>query len=188
MHPLVKQAAKFFSQDKPRYLHLELFTEDYPEGKYPFSIFAWSYMGIQPMFRVVPICSNLSVEADLVEILQTSTTTTKPINVEKSMWDSLEGRHIALWQKEKTKHIEAVQAIADFRIESISSNFRSRKRSLEQKIMDAFDEKIIRMHQSELQTATDNYETKLKEISNRVSRADIHTTLVANGIIEIKKG
>lgn len=188
MHPLVKQAAKFFSQDKPRYLHLELFTEDYPEGKYPFSIFAWSYMGIQPMFRVVPICSNLSIEADLVEILQTSTTTTKPINVEKSIWDSLEGRHIALWQKEKTKHIEAVQAIADFRIESISSNFRSRKRSLEQKIMDAFDEKIIRMHQSELQTATDNYETKLKEISNRVSRADIHTTLVSNGIIEIKKG
>lgn len=188
MHPLVKQAAKFFSQDKPRYLHLELFTADYPEGKYPFSIFAWSYMGIQPMFRVVPICSNLSVEADLVEILQTSTTTTKPINVEKTIWDSLEGRHIALWQKEKTKHIEAVQAIADFRIESISSNFRSRKRSLEQKIMDAFDEKIIRMHQSELQTATDNYETKLKEISNRVSRADIHTTLVANGIIEIKKG
>ena len=59
---------------------------------------------------------------------------------------------------------------------------------MEQKIMDAFDEKIIRMHQSELQTATDNYETKLKEISNRVSRADIHTTLVANGIIEIKKG
>ena len=188
MHPLVKQAAKYFAQDKPRYLHLELYSEDYPAGKYPFSIFAWSYVGINPMFKVVPICSNLSIESDLVELLQSSSTTTAPINVDKSMWEALEGRHVSLWQKEKAKHIESVQTIADFRIESISSNYRSRKRSLEQKIMDAFEEKIIRMYQSELQTATERYEGKIAEINARISRADIHTTLVANGIIEIKRG
>ena len=44
------------------------------------------------------------------------------------------------------------------------------------------------MYRSELQSATDNYETKLNEINARVSRADIHTALVANGIIEIKRG
>ena len=188
MHPLVKQAAKYFAQDKPRYLHLELYSEDYPAGKYPFSIFAWSYVGINPMFKVVPICSNLSIESDLVELLQTASTTTAPVNVDKSIWDVLEGRHITLWKKEKEKHIESVQTIADFRIESIGSNYRSRKRSLEQKIMDAFEEKIIRMYQSELQTATERYEGKVAEINARVSRADIHTTLVANGIIEIKRG
>ena len=188
MHPLVKQAAKYFAQDKPRYLHLELYSEDYPAGKYPFSIFAWSYVGINPMFKVVPICSNLSIESDLVELLQTASTTTAPVTVDKSMWDVLEGRHITLWKKEKAKHIESVQTIADFRIESIGSNYRSRKRSLEQKIMDAFEEKIIRMYQSELQTATERYEGKVAEINARVSRADIHTTLVANGIIEIKRG
>lgn len=188
MHPLVKQAAKYFAQDKPRHLHLELYTDEYPSGNYPFSIYAWSYVGIHPMFKVVPICDNLAIESDLVEILQTASTTASPIDVKDSMWTLLEGRHIAFWQKEKVKHIESVQSIADFRIESISSNYRSRKRSLEQKIMDAFDEKIIRMHQSELQTATENYEAKISEINARVSRADIHTTLVANGIIEIKKG
>ena len=188
MHPLVKQAAKYFAQDKPRYLHLELYTDEYPAGKYPFSIYAWTYVGIQPMFKVVPICSDLTIEADLIEILQTSSTTTAPVDVDKTMWGALEGRHIALWQKDKAKHIESVQSIADFRIESISSNYRSRKRSLEQKILDSFDEKIIRMYRSELQTATDNYETKIAEINARVSRADIHTALVANGIIEIKRG
>jgi hypothetical protein len=188
MHPLVKQAAKYFAQDKPRHLHLELYTDEYPSGNYPFSIYAWSYVGIHPMFKVVPICDNLAIESDLVEILQTASTTASPIDVKDSMWTSLEGRHIAFWQKEKVNHIESVQSIADFRIESISSNYRSRKRSLEQKIMDAFDERIIRMHQSELQTATENYEAKISEINARVSRADIHTTLVANGIIEIKKG
>jgi len=43
------------------------------------------------------------------------------------------------------------------------------------------------MYQSELQTATENYNAKVAEINDKTSRADIHTTLVANGIIEIKK-
>ena len=188
MHPLVKQAAKYFSQDKPRYLHLELHTDEYPAGTYPFSIFAWTYVGVQPMFKVVPICSDSAVENDLIEILQTASTITTPLDVNNSLWEPLEGRHIALWQKEKQKHIESVQSIADFRIESISSNYRSRKRSSEQKILDAFDDKIRRMYRSELQTATDNYETKVSEINARIARADIHTALVANGIIEIKRG
>jgi len=178
MHPLVKQAAKHFAQDKPRYLHLELYTDEYPEGSFPFSIYAWSYVGIQPMFKVVPICSEQAIEVDLVEILQNSDSITAPMTVDQHLWDTLEGRHVALWQKEKAKHIESVQSIANFRIESIGSNYRNRKRSLEQKILDAFEEKIIRMYQSELQSATDNYEAKILEINARVSRADVHTALV----------
>ena len=140
------------------------------------------------MFKVVPVCSNNIIEADLIEILQMASSTSAPFSVDKNMWDSLEGRHIKLWQEAKIKHLESVQVIADFRIESIGSNYRNRKRNLEQKILDAFESKIIRMYQSELQSATENYEAKIAEISNRVNRADIHTTLVANGIIEIKKG
>ena len=44
------------------------------------------------------------------------------------------------------------------------------------------------MYQSMLRTATENYESKVAEIKERVTRADIHTSLVANGIIEIKRG
>ena len=60
--------------------------------------------------------------------------------------------------------------------------------TLEQKIRDAFDEKIRRMYQSELGTATEKYQIKVDEINDRASRADIHTSLIANGIIEIKRG
>ena len=44
------------------------------------------------------------------------------------------------------------------------------------------------MHQSELQTATENYNAKVSEINDRTSRADIHTTLIAHGIINIRRG
>jgi hypothetical protein len=44
------------------------------------------------------------------------------------------------------------------------------------------------MYQSELQSATENYNARVAEINDHASKADIHTTLVANGVIDIKRG
>ena len=159
-----------------------------PEGTYPFSIYAWSYVGLNPMFRVVPICENELLAAELTDILQDADTSTTSITVDKGTWAGLEGMHIALWQREKETYLAGIQSTANYKLESISSNYRNRKRTLEQKIRDAFDEKIRRMYQSELGTATEKYQIKVGEINDRASRADIHTSLIANGIIEIKRG
>ena len=188
MHPLVKQAASYFSSNEVSHISLEYYSEELPEGKYPFSIYAWSYVGLHPMFRVVPVCADSLVTAELTELLQEADDVTTVSQVAQNTWDGLEGMHIALWQAEKERYLNNVQATANYKLESIGSNYRNRKRTLEQKIRDSFDEKIIRMYQSELDTATGNYQHKVDEIKERAQRADIHTMLVANGIIEIKRG
>ena len=123
-----------------------------------------------------------------MNILQEANTATAAPSVTQNTWDSLEPIHIALWQAEKAKYISNVQNTANYRLESISSNFRNRKRNLEQKIREAFDERIRRMYQSELDTATENYNARVSEINEHTSRADIHTTLVAHGVIVVRKG
>jgi len=188
MHPLVKQAAKFYVSSQVSYIHLDYYSEDLPQGTYPFSIFAWSYVGLNPMFRVVPVCDNDLIAAELTDILQEAETSSKSVSVSKDTWSSLEGKHIAFWQSEKQKYLSGIQSTANYKLESISSNYRNRRRTLEQKIRDAFDEKIRRMYQSELNSATEKYQVKVQEINEQASRADIHTSLVANGIIEIRRG
>ena len=116
------------------------------------------------MFRVVPICENELLAAEITDILQDADTSTTSITVDKGTWAGLEGMHIALWQREKETYLSGIQSTANYKLESISSNYRNRKRTLEQKIRDAFDEKIRRMYQSELSTATENYQTKVNEI------------------------
>jgi cell division protein ZapA (FtsZ GTPase activity inhibitor) len=140
------------------------------------------------MFRVVPICEHDLIAAELTEVLQEAETSSEAVAVSGDTWASLEGKHVLLWQSEKEKYITSVKGTADYKLESINSNYRNRKRTLEQKIRDAFDEKIRRMYQSELATATENFNGKVAEINERTSRADIHTSLVANGLIEIRKG
>lgn len=187
-HPLVKQAAKHFATNKTSHIHLEYYSDELPEGKYPFSIYAWNYVGMQPTFKVVPVCGNDLVSAEILSILQESNNATSVPSVTQNTWDHLEPIHIALWQAEKEAYISKVLNIANYRLESISSNFRNRKRNLEQKIREAFDDRIRRMYQSELDTATENYNARVSEINEHTNRADIHTTLVAHGIIVIKKG
>lgn len=188
MHPLVKQAAKYYAANQVSYIHLTCFSEDIPEGAYPFSIYTWSYVGLNPMFRVVPVCENEMLAAELTDILQEADTSTTNVTVDKKIWSGLESKHIALWQREKEQYLAGIQSTANYKLESISSNYRNRRRSLEQKIRDSFDEKIRRMHESELNTATEKYQSKVEEINERASRADIHTSLIANGIIDIKRG
>ena len=188
MHPLVKQAAKHFATNKTSYIHLEYCTDDLPEGSYPFSIYAWNYVGMNTAFKVVPVSENEIISREILNVLQVANTSNKKINFDINTWVALEPKHLAYWHAEKDKYIADVQASANYKLESISSNYRNRKRNLEQKIRDAFDDRILRMHQSELQSATENYNARVAEINEQTSRADILTTLVANGIIDIRKG
>lgn len=188
MHPLVKQAAKFFATNKTSYIRLKYYSDELPVGVYPFAIYAWTYVGIQTSFKVVPVCGNDLIAKEMINILQEAETSTDNKAVDKNTWKPLDSIHIALWQFEKEKYLNDVKNTANYKLESISSNYRNRKRNLEQKIRDAFEEKILRMYQSELQNATEKYNAKVLEINDRTSRADIHTTLIANGIIEITRG
>lgn len=187
MHPLVKQAAKHFATNHVSHIHLEYYSDEISEGTYPFSIYAWSYVGLNPMFRVVPVCENALLATEFTDILQDANTATNNITVDNGTWTALEGMHISQWKQEKETYLAGIQSAANYKLESISSNYRNRKRSLEQKIRDAFDEKIQRMFRSELNTATEKYQSKVDEINDRTSRADIHTSLIANGVIEIKR-
>ena len=188
MHPLVKQAAKHYATSQVSHIHLEYYTDDLPTGTYPFSIYAWNYVGLNPMFRVVPVCENEIITSELTDILQEADTSSANATVDNNPWSGLEGRHITLWRAEKENYLTGIQSTANYKLESISSNYRNRRRTLEQKIRDSFEEKIRRMYQSELNSATEKYQMKVNEINERAARADIHTSLIANGIIDIKRG
>ena len=187
MHPLVKQAAKFFASSDSVDICIEYYSDSLPAGEYNFSVYAWNYVGMQPKFKVVPVCDNDEIAENFTDILMEAKVSDSGNPLSRDAISSLESKQVALWQTEKTKYLADVANTANFKLESIGNNYRNRKRALEQKIRDINDEKIVRMYQSELNTATDNYERKVQEINNQKDKADIHTILVAKGVINIMR-
>ncbi|MDY6279319.1 MAG: hypothetical protein SPL63_04275 [Roseburia faecis] len=123
--------------------------------------------------------------SELPDILQEAQSGAPAIKMEPSDWDVLEKKQVDLWQQEKNSEIKEAQATSAFKIESLTNNYNNRKRSLEQKILDTESDSIRRMYNSELESAQEKYFEKVGEIKEQVAKTDIHTTLIANGILEI---
>ena len=185
MHPLAHQAAAYFASNEQAYIRLQYATENMPSGSYHFSVYAWSYVGINPHFKLVVVCDDDVIAAELPDILQEAQSGAAAVKMQPSDWDMLERKQVKLWMDEKAEEIKEAENTSTFKIESLSNNFRNRKRSLEQKIIDTSSESIRRMYTSELESATESYELKVAEIRKKVDQTDIHTTLIANGILEV---
>ena len=61
------------------------------------------------------------------------------------------------------------------------------KVSLETQIDNAVEMNLIRMYQSMLDGATEAYEAKVASIKKKAGQADIHTSLIANGVLTIER-
>lgn len=185
MHPLAKQAAAYFASNEQAYIRIQYSTEDLPCGDYLFSVYAWSYVGISPHFKLVVVCDDDVIASELPEILQESQSGAAAVKINPADWDALEKKQVKLWIDEKASEIKEAENASTFKIESLSNNFRNRKRSLEQKMQDTSSDSIRRMYASELESATESYELKVEEIRKKVGQTDIHSTLIANGILNV---
>lgn len=186
VHPLVKQAASYFATNKLVYIHLEYYSDEISAGDYPISIYAWDYVGIRSNFRLVAICEEPRIAAELPEYILTATAVDYSSKLKPEAWNALEEHHVRMWQTEKAQHTESTRQVARYKLESLKNNYRNRKLVLERKIAEAGDDRIAIMHRSELENATQRYQQKVAEIEAKIAKADIHTTLIANGVITVK--
>ena len=187
LHPLTKQAALHFASADTAYIKIRAYSEVLPNGMYPFSVYAWRYTGTNPFSKLTTICEDPDVARELPDILQNN-----PASVSEELdaapnWDDLELLHANEWKSAKEKYLSDAANIATFKLESLENTHRNRVRSLEQQIHDAYDESIRRMRIGELETVEADFEKRMDDIKSAQARADIHTALLANGVIIIEK-
>lgn len=186
VHPLVKQAAMYYATNEVSYINLKYGSDIIAPGKYPFAVYAWNYIGINPRFKLVTVCKDETVAEELMDLLQMAVSENPRGNVSADSWDGLEEIHIEKWQAECIQHKKAVELSANYKLESIRNNFRSRKRVLVAQIADTDDSSIARMRRAQLANLTEKYESKVAEIEQSKAQADIHVTLIAKGIMHIE--
>lgn len=185
VHPLVKQAAMYFSVSAPIYASIYYSSDSIPKGEYAFSIYVWNYVGVQSRFRLVAVSESDIIVDEIIEIL-TSGTTGSPVTSDfKERWKALEVKHISMWSNERKEFIENTELSASYMLKSLEYSFKRKKHMIEQQILESHDNNIIRMKQSELENAMEKYEAKAASIKQQIVQSDIHTSLIAKGIIRI---
>lgn len=185
MHPLAKQAAKYFSRSESAYLHLKLNTSAIPSGQYLFSVYAWQFTGFNSYTKLITVCENDKIAMDLPDLLEDATASEiEPVG--DLDWSNIESIHINMWLDASEKHKHDIKSTETFRLESIANTFRNKIRILEQQEKDASDENIKRMRHSELEKTQVKLSQKISKIKEISDKADLYTSLLVNGVITVE--
>lgn len=184
-HPLVRQAAVFLSKDsKIPHVSLRCVSDELSAGVYPFCVYDWEYLGFSMRHRLRAFCDDPTVEAALPSLLAEAVSAPKP-----DEWvdaENLSERADLTLLTELDKHRAEVEALRNYRLESVTNSHKTRLRVIERKIHDATNEKIRTMYEQELANVRDSFEAKRVAIAAIVP--DIHTTPIATGLLTIVKG
>jgi len=185
VHPLVRQAATFFSSDKHLTTVVEVSSSDIAPGTYPFQFYIWDYTGGRPRTQLLPICADAEVQRELSSIMQGAVSTEIKHDGADTEWDKLAEHHLTLWQTEREKYQNDAEALCRFKIESLVKSVNARKSSAQQQTK---DEKILKMRVSQIERLDGELAAKKQRLEESAQLADIHTTLLVNGVLVVREG
>lgn len=108
------------------------------------------------------------------------------ITPDHATWNELDSLHYSQWSQSREQHVHRTQELAQYRRESLSSSHKARMALLTEQLVQASDEKIQRMRQSQIDAAEADYARRVQEIDIAAERADVTAQPVAYGVIRIQ--
>ena len=186
LHPLIRQAAKFFDRETPQHCSVMIEDSDLPPGIYPFSVYRWTKHGVRDDELLVAVADKPEIEAAILGALPIAANGAERI-AEQSVFDALDDRHHAKWASAQAEHLEANRQLVEHRIQSLSISHRARVKAIEEQIERATNEKIKIMRTGELVRANADFERRMAELEKAASAGDIRTNPIVFGSAEVRE-
>jgi superfamily II DNA or RNA helicase len=184
-HPLVRQAAAFFTRTEPAETHLVVTDPTAASGTTRFAIYRWTMKGVRTDERLVVVTEHPEREDALLELLAQAADA--PTSTAAIDYADLDARHHAKWSASLANHVAENRQQVDFRIRSLQASHAARRRILEDQITRATNEKIQIMKRSERASADADYERHLTSLEKAASAGDIFAAPVLFGTITVRR-
>lgn len=182
-HPLVRQAAECYGFTSNIRIALSVCGGEVPAGYYPFLLYSWEYTSLRPRVELIAVCENENIQGEILTLLQSAASSQTDISIFVSDWDELERKHLAMWRQEKERFAAEIQSSCRFKVESLTRSLNARKLVAERQLSETSDTKIERMRRAELERIENDFAAKKRRIEKVAETADIHTILLASGVI-----
>ncbi len=184
-HPLARQAAECYGFTGNTRIALSVCGGEVPAGQYSFLLYWWEYTSLRPRDELVAVCENENIRGEILTILQSAVSFQTDISNFVTDWNQLEMKHLAMWRQEKERFTADIQSSCRFKVESLTRSLNARKLVAERQLAETSDTKIVRMRRAELDRLEGDFLTKKSRIEKIAETADIHSTLVASGVITV---
>ena len=185
LHPLVRQAARQLERSDAVQVDLTVASNAVLQGNYPFAVYQWRKVGVRPDDSLVAVASDPKLDGAVMSLLEKAADSPARTLPDATEVDALDERHHELWRAARANHMAENRDLVQHREQSLTVSHQARCKLLEDQIDSATNEKIRRMKQGELARANYDYERRTEALQRLADSADIHATLVVEGILEI---
>ena len=185
MHPFVIQAAAYESSNFPCEIGISVSDKNITAGDYEFLIYAWKYVGLRPDIKLIAISDNEMVQKNVLTYMQYCTEFEFDGSSHTKKWNLMDKLHYDRWQKDKCAYVKTVKDECNYRIQQLSQSYNQREAIFRNMISSAEDEKIKRMRQSQLDKLFIDFNKQKKNMTDIITKADIHTNLLVKGILHV---
>lgn len=181
-HPLVKQALSCF-EDEPVQCSLKVKSASIPVGEHPFIIYEWLYKGVKPDNKLQVVTLDDIPNNVLLEAIYYARDNDEKNDVDQEIIDN---KHFRIWQAAKNAYIEESQQIIGYKLENLTTSYRTRIKAVKDRLTTETDARIIRMKQSQLSSIETSFEEKKNKLSEIITQSDIVVRKLAFGIIKVE--
>lgn len=196
MHALARAAVAALRTDEaPLGLRATVIAPGLPTGRYIFACWIWESESVRPEVRLNVQAYNLDTQAPAPELAGALLSLLRDASSAEGLAASQGAIAAGLREvgeaaeKERRAELEMLRErnenLVARRLASIETSFRGRSARVGADLAGATDERIMRMKRGELARITDNYQRQRATIEGR-RVADIYTTRIAAGILEVR--
>jgi hypothetical protein len=187
-HPIVRQAAAYFSDGKSIKMAFAVSVsgKDVPAAVYPFSIYSWEYTGLRPQVEFIPVSNESVLDKELLNLLQEAVAVDMDLEQYNDEWKLQGEKHLSLWRQESNRYKAEIKSNCDFKIASLAKSLEARKLVAERQLAGTDDAKIELMRRTQIERLEGDFKVKKSRIEKSAKEVDIHTTLIANGVLIVK--
>lgn len=185
-HPLARQAAQQVEPSTPLVTSLKSYSDVLPVGRYPFAVYRWSKIGLKDDFTFKTVAMSPELSPSVLGLLEYASENKSGSEISEEEKKTLEHTHYSIWANERASHIEKLESTASARRNSLDTTHRGRMAVLEEQRDMASDARIRRMRESQIASATRDYERRVTELMKMAEGGEIIGEAVAFGVIHVE--
>ena len=187
LHPLVRQAARHLRRSQAVHVSLIASSEAVSPGEYPFALYQWRNVGIRSDDTLVAVTSDPKLDGEVMSLLEVAADAPAGASPDEAAIERLDKRHHGEWRAARANHMAENRELVQHRRQSLSTSHQARCKLLDDQIGSATNYKIRRMKHGELARANFDYENRIVELERLAESADIHATLVVEGMLRVTR-
>ena len=186
-HPLVICAAKSVEDEKKVATVLQVTTDRFIPGLYPFAVYQWRISGEREDIQLIPVSDNRNLNTILFDLLKESENAQADVDLDETIWEKVDTIHYDKWTEALEEHKQKTAELITYKEASLRTSHVARMSSLQ----DALEKhskkaKYVQMMNGRIRAAQEDFDIHMKRLESAKAHADILFDLLAYGVLIIK--